>query len=83
MAPDPDRRRPRRRPRPWPWPPPPPSPWYTDSRGVVWSPVEYVFGILLRSSRTETLGSGSVGMDDVEIRAEAIDVIERWAVRHP
>lgn len=73
----------KRRPRPWPWPPPPPGPWYVDSRGVVWTPTEVMFAVVCRSGRGEVLGSGTVGLDDAEVKAAAGLVIERWAARHP
>jgi hypothetical protein len=73
----------RRRPRPWPWPPPPPLPWYVDSRGVRWTPTEILFAVLCRSDRGESLGAGTSGLDDAEVKTEAAVVIERWAAQHP
>jgi hypothetical protein len=42
-----------------------------------------LFTTIFLSARTEALGVGRSGLDDAGVRVEAIDAIERWAVRHP
>jgi hypothetical protein len=42
-----------------------------------------LFTALYRSDRSEAIGVGTTALDDSELRAHAIDAIERWAARHP